>query len=166
MLRLIPAPLHRSGLVMAHRLRLVWWRVRRPVLNGCRVLAFDDKGRVLLVRHSYGSRRWMLPGGGFAPREDPVDAAQRELREEVGCGLTEPTLVTVIEEPLSGATNRVHIISGRLDSAPQADGREIVEARAFAPDALPEGMAASVGAGLPGWIRAAEAARRRPPADR
>lgn len=164
MLRLIPAPLHRGGLVMAHRLRLVWWRVRRPVLNGCRVLAFDDEERVLLVRHSYGSRRWMLPGGGFSPREEPLDAAQRELREEVGCGLIGPNLVTIIEEPLSGAVNRVHIISGHLDGAPQADGREIVEARTFTSDALPNGMAASVAAGLPGWIRAAEAARRRPPA--
>ena len=63
MFRLIPAPLHRAALVVAHQVRLRWWRIRKPLLLGCRVMAFDDQGRVLLIRHSYGSGRWMLPGG-------------------------------------------------------------------------------------------------------
>lgn len=163
MLRLIPAPLHRAGLVLAHRLRQIWWRLRKPLLSGCRVLAFDDDGRVLLVRHSYGSGRWMLPGGGIGRGEDPLTAALRELREEVSCGLDQPRLFHRIDEPLAGTTNRVHLICGIAVGTPLPDGREIIEAVFHDPGALPTGMAAALEQGLAEWITAAKAGHLRPP---
>ena len=51
------------------------------------VLPFVEPARVLLVgqyRHLVGKISWELPGGGAQPGEDPVVAAQRELREEGG----------------------------------------------------------------------------------
>ena len=39
---------------------------------------------VLLLRQSYGDRRWGLPGGGVEPGETIVDALERECREELG----------------------------------------------------------------------------------
>ena len=157
MFRLIPPPLHRALLVQAHRLRVVWWRLRKPLLIGCRVLAFDEAGRVLLVRHSYGSGRWMLPGGGVARGEEPLVAACRELAEETRCALLDPREIAVIEEPLAGATNRVHVITGQAVGVPQGDGREIVEARFFAPEAMPSDLARQLQANLAGWIRTATA---------
>ena len=47
MLYLIPPPVHRAGLRIAHALRTRWWRLARPRVTGCRVLAFDARGRVL-----------------------------------------------------------------------------------------------------------------------
>ena len=38
----------------------------------------------MLVRHSYGDRRWMLPGGRVRRAEDPVTTAQREMYQELG----------------------------------------------------------------------------------
>jgi 8-oxo-dGTP pyrophosphatase MutT (NUDIX family) len=157
MFRLIPAPLHRVALVAAHRLRQVWWRIRKPLLSGCRVLAFDDQGRVLLVRHSYGSGRWMLPGGGVGRREDPLKAALRELREEVGCGLLHAQVFYRVDEPLAGTTNRVQLICGWVEGDPRPDGREIVEAVFYHPAALPANMAAALEQGMADWVRAAEA---------
>ncbi len=166
MLQLIPRPAHRAALTIAHRLRQAWWRLRKPALTGCRVLAFDDRGRVLMVRHSYGSGRWMLPGGGVRTGEDPLAAAVREFREEVSCGLSRAAVFGTVDEPLSGTTNHVHLVCGLADGDVQADGREIIEARFFAATAIPADSAAAIARGLPGWITAAEAALRRPPAAR
>lgn len=152
MLRLIPKPLHRVLLVQAHRVRLVWWRVRKPLLLGCRVLAFDGDGRILLVRHSYGSGRWLLPGGGIARGETPIVAALRELAEETACALEDPSEIAVIEEPLAGTVNRVHIISGRARGIAQGDGREIIAAQFFALDALPSDQSQQLERHLATWV--------------
>ena len=40
----LPAPLHRLGLRGAHAVRRLIWKVRRPVVEGVRVLADYTKG--------------------------------------------------------------------------------------------------------------------------
>ena len=160
MLRLIPPALHRRLFRLAHALRRCWWRIRKPRLHGCRVLAFDAQGRVLLIRHSYGSGKWMPPGGGIGRSESPITAALRELHEETGCGLQDAMEIAEVEERLHGAGNRVHVIAGETRDAPRPDGREIIEARFFAPDALPVEMPAHLMTDLTEWIKAAKAARR------
>ena len=140
MLYLIPAPAHRIVLRVAHATRRRWWRLRRPRLAGCRVLALDPNGRVLLVRHSYGSGKWMPPGGGLERGEDALAAARRELLEETGCRLAWAIHLELAEEVLHGAENAVNVIAGLTHDTPQADGREIIEAAFFAASDLPDFM--------------------------
>jgi ADP-ribose pyrophosphatase YjhB (NUDIX family) len=163
MLHLIPAPLHRLAYRVAHWLRMRWWRIRRPRITGCRVLALDAAGRVLLVRHSYGSGRWMPPGGGMRRGEDPLLGGARELREETGCRIEGAWQLARIEEPLHGAVNVVHIVTGTAVGTPTPDGREVIEAGFFAADALPEQMSGQLRRELPGLLTAARAARPAPP---
>ena len=160
MFHLIPAPLHRQALRLAHAVRLRWWRVRRPKLAGCRVLALDGDGRVLLVRHSYGSGSWMLPGGGLASGEDPLAAAGRELAEETGCRLIAAREIALAQEYLQGAKNHVHVIAGTTTDQPVPDGREIIAAAFHPADALPAPMARGLSEALPGWITATTTADR------
>lgn len=47
------------------------------------VLTFDDRDRVLLVRHG-DVLRWTTAGGAIEPEERPADAAVREMWEETG----------------------------------------------------------------------------------
>ena len=159
MLYLIPAPAHRAALRLAHGLRLRWWRVRKPRLRGCRVLVFDQEERLLLIRHSYGSDKWMPPGGGLARGEDPLAAAARELLEETACRLDFAQLLARSSERMSSATNEVHVVAGQTSDEPRPDLREVLEARFFHIHALPEDMPTMFRENLPEWITAARAAR-------
>ena len=127
--------------------------MRKPRLNGCRVVALDEAGRVLLIRHSYGSSSWMPPGGGIGRAESVLAAALRELREETGCGLDGAVHIATIEEEVHGAANYVHIVAGRAQGQPRPDHREVVEAAFFGLDVLPAPMSDLLRERLPGWVR-------------
>jgi ADP-ribose pyrophosphatase YjhB (NUDIX family) len=142
MLHLIPPELHRAGLRVAHRVRHHFRRLVKLPLAGVSVIATDEAGRVLLVRHSYGPPAWMLPGGGLSRGEAPEEAAVRELREELGCGLTRIELVATLQETISGAPHTAYVFTGRLAGEPRPDAREVVAARFFTVDALPVDLGA------------------------
>jgi 8-oxo-dGTP pyrophosphatase MutT (NUDIX family) len=45
------------------------------------------RDHVLLIRNWHGTGDWTLPGGGIHKHEEPIFAATRELKEEVGIAL-------------------------------------------------------------------------------
>ncbi|MEO6152021.1 MAG: NUDIX domain-containing protein [Croceibacterium sp.] len=137
MLHLIPAPLHRRLYRLADWGRRQWWRVRMPRRSSVNIMAIDDAGRVLLVRHSYGRPLWLLPGGGIGRGEDPAHAAIREFREELGCAITDLQPLETSEEAVSGSIDRQHVFVARLAGTPVPDMREVVAAEVFDPAALP-----------------------------
>ncbi len=57
---------------------------------------------ILLTRRSAGlrshARQWALPGGRIDPGERPVDAALRELREEIGVSLDESAVIGSLDD--------------------------------------------------------------------
>ncbi|MCJ2183105.1 NUDIX domain-containing protein [Novosphingobium sp. 1949] len=148
----LPAPLHRGLFRVAHAARKALWKWRKPRVEGVRVLACDAQGRIILVRHSYGSDAWMPSGGGLSRGEDPLVAAARELREETGCRLCGARLVAVTAEDLHGASNVVYIVAGTTRDTPVPDGREIVAAKAFALDVLPTPMPKGLAAKIALWL--------------
>jgi ADP-ribose pyrophosphatase YjhB (NUDIX family) len=154
MLHLIPAPLHRRLYRVAYWARSLWWRTLRPTIHGCRVVALDKAGRVLLIRQSYGPSHWTTPGGSIERGEDPVATAVRELSEETGCALRDARRVAELLERPMGAFNIVHVVVGRADGAARPDGREVDEAGWFALDALPPDVSPRTAQGLSGWIAA------------
>jgi len=154
MLHLIPAPLHRRLYRVAYWARSLWWRTLRPTVQGCRIVALDDGGRVLLIRQSYGSNAWVTPGGSMGRAEEPVACAVRELAEETGCLLVEARKVAQVLERPMGAFNIVHVVVGRARGTLAPDHREVDEAAWFSPDALPHDASAGVLGGLSDWISA------------
>lgn len=62
---------------------VLYWKVFRPKTQGTKViLRCDDE--ILLVKNTYGTRKWSLPGGGLIGDETATECARRETFEEVG----------------------------------------------------------------------------------
>lgn len=151
MASLLPAPLHRALLPLAHGLRHRWRRWRRVPIAGVSVVVTNLAGDVLLLKHSYGPAVWALPGGGLRRGEDPADCARREVGEELGIALARLEAVTVLEEVLSGSPHTAHIFTGVCDRQPRPDGREVLEARFFPPHSLPEPLGRTTRARIAAW---------------
>jgi 8-oxo-dGTP diphosphatase len=122
---------YRSAYLMAR----AWWFVRRPHTFGSVVAVWCD-GRLLLVRTSY-RRQYNLPGGFLKPRETALEAAVREVSEELRLALPPGGLTlgwhgSTFFEHRHDTTTIWEIV---LDAQPQihVDGREVVWAGWWTP---------------------------------
>ena len=147
----IPAALHRALLPLAHRLRHRWRQLARIPIAGVSVVLVNAEGAILLLRHSYGPAVWALPGGGLKRGEDPAECARREVQEELGITLDKVHAFATLEEELSGAPHTAHLFSATATAEPVPDGREILEARFFAPQALPDALGDTTRRRLAAW---------------
>jgi ADP-ribose pyrophosphatase YjhB (NUDIX family) len=60
-------------------------RIVRPRFRvAVAALVFDERGRILLFKHTYRKLEWGLPAGGLEYGEQPKDAIVREFFEETG----------------------------------------------------------------------------------
>jgi ADP-ribose pyrophosphatase YjhB (NUDIX family) len=148
---LLPAPLHRALLPLMHSLRHRWRRWRKAPIAGVSVIVTNLGGDVLLLKHSYGPAVWSLPGGGLGRGEDPLAAARREVREELGVELVRLDPVGTLEEVLSGSPHTAYIFAGICDRQPRPDRREVTEARFFPSHSLPEPLGETTRARIAVW---------------
>jgi 8-oxo-dGTP pyrophosphatase MutT (NUDIX family) len=121
----------------------IYARTRRGMTLGVRGMVLDQRGRVLLVRHTY-VKGWHMPGGGVERGETAEEAMARELVEEAGVRLTAaPILISI--HSAHAKFKGDHIVFYRIDAwepcAATSRG-EIAEIGWFAPDALPEATTA------------------------
>jgi 8-oxo-dGTP diphosphatase len=134
--RLLARLWHRLGGGLQWRLL---WLTQPKFLVGVAGVVRDDRGRVLLLRHRFWPEgSWGLPGGYAKGGEHLEDALARELREETGCRIDDQRLLRVI----SGYRTRVEVVfTARLATSPSdLDGREVLAAELFTPEALPAGL--------------------------
>ena len=96
----------------------LYWRTFQPRTFGVKVLILhlEDSNRILLVRHTYGDRElWNLPGGGFNPkRETALDAASREMYEELNAYLTNPHELCTYYTEAEGKRDTVVVVHGTV----------------------------------------------------
>ena len=121
--------LRRAAYRLAFRLLSVGALVRPPRGQGAKALLVCDDA-VLLVRHTYGPRRWELPGGGVKRGEDPLTALRRELHEELGLEVTTATAIAAQYGPGRQRLQRTHVYRVEWPAREvRADPVEIAEAR-------------------------------------
>jgi ADP-ribose pyrophosphatase YjhB (NUDIX family) len=123
---------------LAYRAQRVLWRLLKPRTRGVKVMLFNGRDEILLVRNTYGDREaFVLPGGGVRPWESPTQAAHREIHEELGCRPASLTLVSTHLACAEGKRDTVYLFEGKFAGTPRLDPIEIAEAGYFALHALP-----------------------------
>lgn len=122
-----------------HAMARTYWKIRKPLTLGVRVIVTNEERGVLLIRHTY-THGWYLPGGGVERRESFEGAARRELWEE--CGIQAPLLKLCHLFYSEREGKRDHIALFHLDTGvfPELnkDDKEVADLRFFAWDQLPE----------------------------
>ena len=113
-------------------------RLFRPTVHGVRCVLVHGED-ALLVRHTYGDRRWAWPGGMIRRGEPAELAARREIREELGLDIAAWRALGVFD--FAGSDGALHVVSCFLAEASgelELERAEISEAAWFPLDRLPE----------------------------
>jgi ADP-ribose pyrophosphatase YjhB (NUDIX family) len=121
------------------------YHVRRRTLallrlrtRGVKVMVFNPRGELVLIRNSYGrSDLFVLPGGGIRPFEQPAKAAVREIREEIGLDLDQLTLVSTHVSTTEGKRDMIYLYKATATGLPQVGGVEVAEVGFFELDRVP-----------------------------
>lgn len=146
-------PLRRLGYRIAFRALQVRWALQRPVMVGVKCL-ITDGDRVLLVRHSYGSRAWDLPGGRSRRGEDPLATARREMEEELGLGDAAWERHGQLRGRIYRRRDQIQVVHAEVAApALRVDPVEIEAAAWFERDRLPLWVSPFVGPVLAGAFR-------------
>ena len=112
----------------------------RPMTLGVRGVVIDAAGAVLLVKHTY-TAGWHFPGGGVEPGETCESALIRELAEEANVAVEPPMQLHGLFFNAHASRRdhvAVYVVRRFRLLGERAPDREILAARFFAPDALPE----------------------------
>ena len=137
-MRLSYRRLVRALLQIGYWLRRIVVGALRLRTTGVKVMVFNDRGELLLIRNSYGnSEHYLLPGGGVARGESPAAAAIREVHEELGIQVRDAEPVWTYESSAEGKRDTIHLFRMTTAEQPRIDDHEVIEARFFALDALP-----------------------------
>ena len=103
------------------------------------VLAWDEDGRLLLVRETE-TKRWQTIGGAIEPDESPQQAALREAQEEAGVVVRIANIRAVLGGPRFRLTyangDEVAYVTTVFDArvtegTPRPDGDETIEVQWF-----------------------------------
>jgi 8-oxo-dGTP pyrophosphatase MutT (NUDIX family) len=133
-----------------------YFRMKRPMTLGVRVLVTDLQGRICLVRHTY-TPGWHLPGGGVERGETCLEAALKEAREEAGI-LIAPKDIRLVSihanfENFPGDHVLFYVASAWTQSATNV-AHEIAECDFFDPSALPDGATSGTRRRIAEWLGA------------
>lgn len=122
---------------IANPFRKLYWFVVRPNTRGVKCLIEYD-GKVLLVKLSYTSSQWNIPGGGVKRGEEFIEAARREAWEETGIDTDGWRSIGEYKNVIEYKNDIVRCFHAQVGTPHfEIDGLEVIEARWCKPQDLP-----------------------------
>ncbi|MCC7370752.1 MAG: NUDIX domain-containing protein [Chloroflexi bacterium] len=107
-------------------------------LLGSAAVIFDEQGRVLLVKHSYGRLNRELPGGRGEESESIAATAVQEVREETGLEVRAEALTGIYYQPWQDMHHFVfRCVRENPAATPRPDAHEITDCGYWPPEDLP-----------------------------
>lgn len=105
---------------LAYPFATLYWRILKPNTYGVKAMLTTPRDKIphiLLMRNTYGSDLWNLPGGGYRPsRENALLAIQREIKEEIGLVIDTFNEVGSYKTNTQGKQDTVTIFSAEIDN--------------------------------------------------
>jgi ADP-ribose pyrophosphatase YjhB (NUDIX family) len=131
------------------------WRLIRNA--PCAGVVIERDGKVLLGRRANPpfEGEWEVPGGFVERGEHPVDAARREVREELGIDVTLTGLLGIyLEDSSRGEPLQVTVFVGTTDAVDvDPDPAEVSACAWFDPADVPERMAGRHRVRIDDWMQ-------------
>ncbi len=104
-------------------------------------LVFDERGRILLFKHTYRKFEWGIPAGSLEHREQPADAVVREFFEETGMQIKVERLLTAVSAREDHHLTIIYLC--KIVSGEFKESHEISEMKYFESNHLPDKMLTS-----------------------
>lgn len=110
------------------------------------VRALVIRGEEILLVREKSTQRWSAPGGWADVNLTPAENAAKECREEAGVEIAVERLVAVIDReragypPIEWSVYKLFFLCAPVGEGRPLPGHEVVEARYFHRDALPEDL--------------------------
>lgn len=134
-MKLLLAKLYKA-LQLPKEIQLTLMRITQAkFLVGTTGVVFNERGEVLLFKHSYRSHAWSLPGGYLKAHEHPSEGLEREINEESGFVVSMDRAIK-IQTDRAGARLEI-CYSGVLIGGDFCPSHEVMEYGFFAQDKMP-----------------------------
>ncbi len=82
------------------KLKRIYWFIARPKRSGIKCV-LTSNGKILMQLRTFGTDKYVFPGGAIKKGESPENALKREIKEDLGLDLSN-------FESLSSFTQKVH----------------------------------------------------------
>jgi ADP-ribose pyrophosphatase YjhB (NUDIX family) len=137
----LPVPARRVLYRNGYRVMRVVWLLTRPRVRGVKCV-ITDGDQILLVRHTYGSSKWDLPGGTHKRHETPAQTASREMAEELDLHISDWIEMGEVPAMIHHRRETLQCFRVEVSGPPiRIDRGEIAAARWFARSELPADVA-------------------------
>jgi 8-oxo-dGTP diphosphatase len=129
------------------------WILRRlnsSFMVGAMALIQDDKGRILVLEHTYRKKTpWGLPGGWLHADESPERGLRREVFEETGLDVSVDALLAAdfFPGPQLDLIYRCSVLSGSYKPSDETSAHRWADPEAL-PELLPNQLALLARAGI------------------